>query len=443
MSESLNVDVLKRILERLPGVAFCCRTDPVTKQSGWVYVDSRMAEIFDLPGDELASTPSLLGERLLPEDRDRLRGVVERSLETGASLEYQGRVRRRNGEIRWLEVHITGERDADGSVVWYGQVADVTARKALEQALADSEAAKAKSESLYRQVIDALPVGVLVASLSRQILITNPVVAGLIPDPVADDSDMARAYGAFKTDGVTPFPMEEGGMARALRGESPEVEWILRNPHLDGDQRIHAVWRPLRDEHGAVTGALGALQNVTVERRLAAELRARNEELAHSEAAKAELIARLRHSIDELSNPILEVWDDVLVMPIIGVIDSRRTADMVQRLLAEVTRSRARFVIIDLTGVEVVDTKTADHLMKLKRKVEVVGARCVLTGIRAAVAATLVDIGVDFGQMITLRNLKHGLREALRHGRREGDVATDLEPEDDPSAEPTSPRRAR
>ncbi len=151
--------------------------------------------------------------------------------------------------------------------------------------------------------------------------------------------------------------------------------------------------------------------------------------LAASEEAKSELIEKLRYSIDELSNPILEVWDDVLLLPIIGVIDSRRTSDMVQRLLTEVTRAQASFVIIDLTGVEIVDTTTADHLMKLMRKVEIVGARCVLTGIRAAVAETLVDIGVDFARVTTLRNLKHGLREALRFARREreGSRSSDLD----------------
>src|SRR5262249_47553796 len=182
----------------------------------------------------------------------------------------------------------------------------------------------------------------------------------------------------------------------------------------------------LRDEQGAVWGGLGTCQDITLQRRLETDLRARNEELAASEMAKAELIERLRHSLDELSNPILEVWDDVLVMPIIGVVDSKRTADRARGVLAEVTRGQARFVIIDLTGVEVVDTRTADYLMKLMRKVEVVGARCMLTGIRAAVAETLVDIGVDFGSMVTLRNLKHGLREALRHARPEREVAMDL-----------------
>lgn len=155
------------------------------------------------------------------------------------------------------------------------------------------------------------------------------------------------------------------------------------------------------------------------------------------------LIERLRYSIDELSNPILEVWDDVLVMPIIGVVDSRRTADMVQRLLAEVTRTQASFVIVDLTGVEIVDTKTADHLMRLMRKVEIVGSRCVLTGIRPAVAEMLVDIGVDFGRVTTLRNLEHGLREAVRFARRERDGARDLGFDDEPADELATRRRGR
>ena len=154
------------------------------------------------------------------------------------------------------------------------------------------------------------------------------------------------------------------------------------------------------------------------------------------------LIDRLRYSIDELSNPILEIWDDVLVMPIIGVVDSRRTADMVQRLLTEVVRAQASFVIVDLTGVEVVDTRTADHLMKLMRKVEVVGARCVLTGIRPAVADTLVDIGVDFSRVTTLRNLKHGLREAMRTAHRAREGSSDLA-SDDELSEPSSSRRGR
>jgi rsbT co-antagonist protein RsbR len=193
----------------------------------------------------------------------------------------------------------------------------------------------------------------------------------------------------------------------------------------------------MRDASGELVAALGVSLDVTAERRLEDELRRRNAQLCESEEAKTALIERLRGAVEELSNPILEVWDDVLAMPIIGVVDSRRTADMVQRLLSEVARTQAAFVIIDLTGVDVVDTKTADHLMKLIRKVELVGARCVLTGIRPSVSETLVDIGVDFGRLTTLRNLKHGLREALRFARHEREASRELDGAGDrPGARP-------
>src|SRR4029078_7047566 len=105
---------------------------------------------------------------------------------------------------------------------------------------------------------------------------------------------------------------------------------------------------PVRDADGKIIAGMVAFHDVSLERKLEKELRTRNERLAESEGAKSGLIERLRYAIDELSNPILEVWDDVLVMPIIGVVDSRRTSDMVQRLLAEVTRTQANFGTVDI-----------------------------------------------------------------------------------------------
>ena len=84
------------------------------------------------------------------------------------------------------------------------------------------------------------------------------------------------------------------------------------------------------------------------------------------------------------------------------------------RLLGEVVRRRSRFVIIDITGVELVDTSTADHFIKLVRAVELLGARCMLTGIGPAVAQTLVLLGVDLRALTTLQNLSQGLKECLR-----------------------------
>jgi rsbT co-antagonist protein RsbR len=85
-----------------------------------------------------------------------------------------------------------------------------------------------------------------------------------------------------------------------------------------------------------------------------------------------------------------------------------------ERLLDEIVARQSRFVILDITGVEIVDTKTADNFIKVMKAAQLLGARCVLTGIRPAVAQTLVDLGLDLSSIATLRNLQEGLRECLR-----------------------------
>ena len=426
---NLDSDLMKLMLERLPGFVYCVRTDLTTMKAEWLMLGHRAVEFFGIPLEELSADPWVCATTMTEAERTRFEEEVKRCAASGDRFAFVTKIVLRNGKERWLDWVASVESDGN-SLLWYGQVLDITDRKELEESLRASERARAQSESLYRQLLDALPVGVMVANQQNQFLVMNPAQQRFSGGLTEHDGDVSKAYGVFCADGITPLPMEDTGMARCLRGETLEEEVVLRNPRLPNDVRLHVQWTPLEDEHGKTFAALGTSQEITLQRQLEDDLRSRNEELAASEQAKAALIERLRYSIDELSNPILEVWDDVLAMPLIGVVDSRRTADIVPRLLGEVTRTQASFVIIDLTGVELVDTKTADHLMKLMRKVEVVGARCVLTGIRPAVAETLVDIGVDFSRLTTLRNLKHGLREALRTSRQERASTTELEVHD-------------
>lgn len=127
-------------------------------------------------------------------------------------------------------------------------------------------------------------------------------------------------------------------------------------------------------------------------------------------------IERQRYAIRELSTPILQLWDNVLALPVIGLVDTRRSADIMERMLAEIVNKQSQFVILDITGVDVVDTRTADYFIKVIRAAELLGARCFLTGIQPAVAQTLVEIGVDLTSLKTLRNLQEGLKECLRSG---------------------------
>lgn len=129
---------------------------------------------------------------------------------------------------------------------------------------------------------------------------------------------------------------------------------------------------------------------------------------------KIELIEEQALAISELSTPVMEIWDSVLVLPIVGVVDTRRSVEIMENLLDRIVTTQSRCVIIDITGVEIVDTKTADYLVKVVRAASLLGTRCVLTGLSPAVAQTLVEIGASMQEVRTLRNLKEGLKDCLR-----------------------------
>lgn len=129
---------------------------------------------------------------------------------------------------------------------------------------------------------------------------------------------------------------------------------------------------------------------------------------------KLELIARQEEAIRALATPIIEVWDGILTLPLIGVMDSRRAGETMERLLGAITEKAATYAIIDLTGVEVVDTSTAEHIGRLTKAAELLGARCIVTGIRPAVAQTMVQIGIDLTTLVTLSTLREALQRCMR-----------------------------
>jgi anti-anti-sigma regulatory factor len=135
--------------------------------------------------------------------------------------------------------------------------------------------------------------------------------------------------------------------------------------------------------------------------------------------AKIAVIQEQEMAISELNTPVMEIWDDILVLPIVGVVDTRRSMEIMNNLLESIEQTQSRCVIIDVTGVEVVDTKTADYLLKVMRAANLLGSRCVLTGLSSAIAQTLVEIGADLSEVRTLRNIKEGLKDCLKYLRLE------------------------
>lgn len=128
---------------------------------------------------------------------------------------------------------------------------------------------------------------------------------------------------------------------------------------------------------------------------------------------KLALIEAQSREITALSTPILDVWDDVLAVPLVGNLDHARTLDITEKLLQRVVERRTRWSLIDLTGVDEVDEATADHLVKLARAVALVGGRCIVTGVSPQAAQTFVSLGHGLGELRCLPNLKEGLRHCL------------------------------
>ena len=125
------------------------------------------------------------------------------------------------------------------------------------------------------------------------------------------------------------------------------------------------------------------------------------------------MIEAQKHALRELSAPVIPIMERIIVMPLVGSIDSMRARDITRALLAGIRQQRAKVVILDITGVPLVDTGVANHLNKTIQAARLKGAHTIITGISDAVAETIVDLGIDWSGIETLPNLQVGLRAAL------------------------------
>lgn len=127
-----------------------------------------------------------------------------------------------------------------------------------------------------------------------------------------------------------------------------------------------------------------------------------------------QMIDRQRQAVLELSTPVIKVWDGILALPLIGTIDTYRARQIMEELLKAVSHERAAIVLIDITGVPVVDTNVADHLIQTIRAAELLGTDCLLVGIGPELAQTIVGLGVDLRNITSAGDMRHGLTLAFR-----------------------------
>ena len=186
------------------------------------------------------------------------------------------------------------------------------------------------------------------------------------------------------------------------------VETLARAAYQDFTQRVAISETAEEDEFMQVEFGVNLLLED-----LELAKKQNDQSLLQLEEKNREIADRQSMALRELSTPIIAVWDGILTLPVIGMVDTERSADMMDALLERVVQDQATHVIIDITGVSVLDTRTADHFIRMAKAVRLLGASCYLTGISPAIAQTMAQLGIDTASVRTLRRLSDGLKAAF------------------------------
>ena len=209
----------------------------------------------------------------------------------------------------------------------------------------------------------------------------------------------------IKSEGWTPARefLEDISVSRARQGFSPtEIATfvlslkqplfaaIRRDMANSPDKQFETVW--------AATELLDGLALLTSEASI---------------VAREELITRQQQELLELSTPVVKLWEGVLALPIIGTLDSARTQVVMENLLQTVVSTNSRFAIIDITGVPTVDTLVAQHLLKTITAARLMGAECIISGVRPQIAQTIVHLGINLEDVMTRASLADAFALAL------------------------------
>lgn len=190
-------------------------------------------------------------------------------------------------------------------------------------------------------------------------------------------------------------------LASIPQKERATIEYRFR--HKNGGYRwVRDDVKIARSGHGHPVEIVGSRQDITEHRQ------------------SAQIIEKQATALMELSTPLIPISDDVLVMPLIGMMDTMRAHQVLDTLLSGIGKSRARIAILDITGVGIVDTQVANMLITAARAAQLLGAKVVLTGIRPEVANTLVGLGAELSDIVTRGTLQSGIQYAMGSAGSEG-----------------------
>jgi rsbT co-antagonist protein RsbR len=291
---------------------------------------------------------------------------------------------RKDGERFWAREVVTPIHDSTGELLGYVLVVqDVTDRQQAEQ---ESQAMEKMLDAITDYEVIQLDSEGLVRSW-------NPGAQRL--KQYTRNEVLGRHVSMFYTEDDAHVGLAEREMATAARVGRYEGEgWRVRK---DGSVFwSNVVLSPIKDTVGEVVGYVKVARDLTERRE------------------QEQLLARQRDEILELSTPVIQVWDKVLVLPIIGTLDSVRAARLTEGLLQRIAEHQAEVIILDVSGVPAIDTTVAQHLLKTVQAARLMGSVSIMSGVRPETAQSIVHLGIDLGGMHSRNTLRDALQLALR-----------------------------
>ncbi|MDI1450479.1 PAS domain S-box protein [Polyangium sp. 6x1] len=326
-------------------------------------------------------------------DHDMLRRIFGDLVSSRGTTYNENRVLTRSGRELLVEWHGRSVYDDDGAFKYfYGVGIDITGQKRVREALY-------RSQQRLALHFHQAPLGMIEWDIDFRVVDWNPAAESIF------GWSREQATGHHGQDLMVPPEIRPyvADIWEQIKQAKGPVR--ARNQNITKDGRlITCEWTntSLVDEDGEIVGVASLVSDVT--------------ERVKEEAAMREREREQAATIEQLSAPVLDLWDGVLAMPVVGGIDAARAARMTESLLEAIVRSSARFTILDLTGASTMDASIASHLGDMIRATGLIGSECLVSGLGPGMARTLVELDVPLA-VRTFGTLRAALRHAIRAAR--------------------------
>ncbi len=246
------------------------------------------------------------------------------------------------------------------------------------------------SFDMENALLESIPIPIMIVDKDFNILFINPAGCDLFGRKF-EEVKGKKCYKVLESRCVSASTC---GIKQAIDNDKKYTGRYEISDHGE-TINIEVTAVPLKDEDGNIVGGLEYIADITNRVKMENDLRVQSQ------------------TILELATPVIKIWDGILLLPLVGAIDTARAQHIMENLLNSIVENEAELAILDLTGVPVVDTAVARHIIKAVNAAKMLGAKTILTGFSPEVSQTLVTLGIDLSNITTCGSLKTGISKAI------------------------------